>query len=144
MTAFVLLAGFIFRPGISSLLIALINVGYAFLVISALGNLCSLYLPFKLSSDSMRGAGNKPMALLTAFLFLFLLPLILLPPMVCALLDPALAFVDKGLWFPVGLVLSLVFLGLAILGYRWLLDISGGMLAKREGQILEAVTKGND
>jgi len=144
MLIFVLLAFAIFRTAFLSLVIALLNVGYTALLISALGNVCSLYLPYKISSDSMRGQTNKPVAILTTFLFLFLMPLILLPPMVCALIDPAFAYVYQGWWFPAGVVLSLLFLGLALLGYRWLLDVCGGILTTRETKILDALTKGND
>ena len=144
MAVFAILAFAVFQPGPFALLIALINVGYVFLLMSTVGNVCSLYLPFKLSSDSMRGAGNKPMVLVTSFLFLFLMPLILLPPMVCALLDSALAYVFEGWRFPAGVVLALAFLGMALLAYRWLLDVCGGVFANREVKILEAVTKGND
>ncbi len=144
MVVFVLLAFAVFRPGIFALLIAMINVGYTLLLLSTLGNLFSLYLPYKLSSDSLRGAGNKPVAVLTTFLFMFLLPLIFLPPMVCALADFALAYLYAGWRFSLGLVLALVFLGLALLGYRWMLDMCGGIFARRETRILEAVTKGND
>lgn len=144
MAVFVLLASGIFRTGLMSLVIAFLNVGYAALLLSALGNVCSLYLPYRVSSDSMRGPGNRPVAVLTMFLFLFLMPLVLLPPMVCALIDPALAYVYEGWWFPAGVIMSLLFLGLALLGYRWLLDVCGGILATREARILEALTKGND
>ncbi|MFO7973502.1 MAG: hypothetical protein R6V12_02570 [Candidatus Hydrogenedentota bacterium] len=144
MLVFVLLAFAIFRTSLLSLVIAVLNVGYVVLIISALGNICSLYLPYHLPSDSMRGPKNKPVALLTTFLFLFLLPLILLPPMACALIDAGLTYVYEGWWFPAGAVLSLLFLGVALLSYRWLLDVCGNILAVREAKILETLTKGND
>ena len=141
---FAILAFAVVRPEPLALLIALINAVYALLLISACGNLISLYMPFKISSDSMRGAGNNPKAVLGAFLFLFLLPLVLGPPLLCAVIDGGLAHLYPGWWFPSGVLLAVVFAGLALLTYRKALVACERLLAAREPKILEAVTKGKD
>ncbi len=144
MLLFAVLASAVVRPEPLALLIALISAVYVLLLISACGNLLSLYAPFKVSSDSMRGAGNNPKAVLGAFLLLFLLPLVLGPPLLCAIIDAGLAHLYPGWWFPSGVVLAVVFAGLAFLIYRRVLTVCERLLAAREPIILEALTKGKD
>ncbi len=144
MAVFAVLAFAIVRPYPIALPIALINAGWVFLFVTCAGNVCSLYLPFKVSPDSMRGAASKSISLLTVFLFLFLLPLIMLPPLLCALVDPMLALIYPGWSLPGGLGLAVVFLGIAVAGYRRILDVCGGILEAREATILEAITKGSE
>jgi len=144
MAVFAVLAFLIVRPQPMALPIALVNAGWVFLFVTCVGNVCSLYLPFKVSPDSMRGAASKSMSLLTVFAFLFLLPLIMLPPMLCAMLDPMLALVYPGWFLPGGLALAVLFLVVAAAGYWCMLDVFGGILEARESKILEAITKGKE
>ncbi len=113
----------------------------AFLLLSMVGNLASVLVPYRIAPGSMKP--TKTTTLTTVFIILshMLFPMVMLP----VFLVPLVGLLVSGLgWLPAGptnVLVALVQLGPLVFFYRLSLAPLGELLQKREKKILEVVTK---
>ena len=113
----------------------------AFLVLSALGNLMSILAPFRIAAGSLKPTKIKATTMLMLMVVQMFFPLAMIP----IFLPPGLGLLcDHFGWLPgsaVTLVCSAFLSGLAALLYWQTLAPLGGLLQRREQQILQVVTR---
>jgi len=135
------------RP--TELLATFVEMLSAFLIVCLVGNQMSILLPSAIRQGSMRSSDTKVMRVLFRFgamlgLLVAFLPLAL--PLGIDYLARQF-FLNQyawGEWVPIYLILSLLVALVTLLVYRTVLDYQGGLLQRRELQILEAVTTKDD
>jgi hypothetical protein len=111
-----------------------------YLLFSLLGNCLSILAPMPIASGSMKPANPRGIAILFHLIFVFLVPLTLLPtllPLGVQLLLEHLELLDG---WPICLALSLVECIVVVLLYYVVLSWQGRWLQARELKILEIVT----
>ena len=113
----------------------------AFFLLSMLGNLVSVLVPYRIAPGSMKP--TKTTTLTTVFIILshLLFPMVMLP----VFLVPLVGLLVSGVgWLPAGptnVLVALVLLVPLVFFYRLSLAPLGELLQKREKKILEVVTK---
>lgn len=113
----------------------------AFLLLSIVGNLVSVLVPYRIAPGSMKP--TKTTTLTTVFIILshMSFPMVMLP----IFLVPVVGWLVSGLgWLPAGptnVLVTLLLLGPLVIFYQLSLDPLGKLLLKREKKILEVVTK---
>jgi ABC-2 type transport system permease protein len=123
------------------LLAAALQFFAAFLLLSMVGNLLSVLMPFRFAPGSLKPTKVPTTTVLVRMLAYMLFPTlaapILLPALLASLLS-SLAHVPAG---ATNLLFSVAELALLVLLYRLSLPALGGLLQRREKQILQAVTQ---
>ncbi|MCP4639775.1 MAG: hypothetical protein GY851_05055 [bacterium] len=141
--ALLVAAGAVFlRPGVSPVIIAAVQMVQGYLAFCIYGNLVSLYFPFRIRADSMRAANPKGVIILVSMVALPIIGILALPTLLAASVDRAL----QELWgvpsyLPVGVLVSLAFLALTVMIYRFTLEPMGTLLLRREQRILEVLMR---
>jgi hypothetical protein len=135
-----ILVGAVYPMRIDHYPAAIAQLVSAFLVFAMLANGLSILAPIPLKAGSMQAAQMSMIPVLLQMLFLFLLPLAMLPVLLPIGLEALLDHLDVTDRLPVSLALSLVLLGLLVLLYRQVLTWEGRWLVAREQKILEVVT----
>jgi ABC-2 type transport system permease protein len=113
----------------------------AFLLLSIVGNLVSVLVPYRIAPGSMKP--TKTTTLTTVFIVLshMSFPMVMLP----VLFVPVVGWIVSGLgWLPAGptnVLVALLLLGPLVFFYLLSLEPLGKLLLKREKKILEVVTK---
>jgi hypothetical protein len=113
----------------------------AFLMLSALGNLMSILVPFRVAAGSLKPTKTKATTQLMLMVVQMLFPLAMAPIFLPAGLG---LLCDHFGWLPgaaVTLVSSALLVGLAALLYRQTLGPLGGLLQRREQRILQVVAQ---
>jgi hypothetical protein len=125
---------------VGAIVTAVLDLLTAHLTFSTAGNFASILLPFPISTSLTARTKSTPMQILAAFVYMFLLPLLLLP-----LALPAIAgwaAVTLPVAIPAApLVALVVFVGAASV-YAVALPAAGELLERREMRVLEALTRG--
>ena len=135
---FALLGGWFFSMGPQSIGVALLQVILLFLLFALAGSFVSIYAPFTMGRNMMRGQRSR--SLLLALIMPFAVALLMLPTSLCLLID---GIVSRWglLGFPAGLVLSLVFIGATLAAYPLVLRHAGDLLMVREQRVMAALQK---
>ncbi len=138
------LAAFLIRPGALIPLAVAIEFGAAYLILCALGNLVSIYLPYKISAGSMKPARPKGTTHVLIILVHMLFPIFMLPLFVPPLLGLLCKWVAWMRWCPSAFAMlagAVVLTALSALIYRLTLEPLGVLLQQREQAILQVVTQ---
>jgi hypothetical protein len=112
-----------------------------FLLLSIVGNLISILVPYHISPGSMKRTKTSAMTSLWIFISRLLSPMAMVPmfiPPAAGLLMSRLGWLPAG---PVILLLSMVLLGLLVFFYWFSLPGLGNLMLRREKQILQVVTE---
>jgi ABC-2 type transport system permease protein len=129
------------RVPVVIILAAMLQLMSAFLLLSMVGNLSSVLVPYRIAPGSMKATKTKTITTVMIILSHMLFPLIMLPLFFVPVLGMLLSKFGR---LPAGLVnilLSAALLGLVILLYRMSLAPLGDLLQRREKKILEVVTQ---
>ena len=113
----------------------------AFLLLSMMGNLFSVLVPYRVAAGSLKPTKSSTKTNLLIFVSRLLFPTIMSPiflPAAMGLLWSRVGWLPAA---PTNLLLSAVLLGLLIVFYRLSLEPLGNLLQKREKEILQAVTQ---
>ncbi|MFC1637229.1 hypothetical protein ACFL5Z_20615, partial [Planctomycetota bacterium] len=113
----------------------------AFLLLSMMGNLFSVLVPYRVASGSLKPTKSSTKTSLLIFVSRLLFPTIMSPiffPAAMGLLWARVGWLPAA---PTNLLLSAVLLGLLIFFYRLSLAPLGNLLQKREKEILQVVTQ---
>jgi hypothetical protein len=123
------------------ILSACLQLVATFLLLSIVGNLISIFVPYHIAPGSMRKTKTSAMTSFLIFISRLLFPMAIVP----MLLPPAIGLLMSHLgWLPAGpvnLVLSMVLLALLVFFYKLSLPSLGKLLLRREKQILQVVTE---
>ena len=112
-----------------------------FMLLSIVGNLISILVPYRITPGSMKRTKTSAMTSFLIFISRLSFPVAMVPmfiPPATGLLMSRLGWLPAG---PVILLSSMVLLGLLVFFYRLSLPGLGNMLLKREKQILKVVTE---
>jgi ABC-2 type transport system permease protein len=113
----------------------------AFLLLSMMGNLSSVLIPYRVAAGSLKPTKSSTKTGLFIFLSRLLFPTVMAPIFFPALMGLLWSHVG---WLPAGptnLLLSAVLLALLIFFYRLSLAPLGNLLQRREKEILQVVTQ---
>lgn len=138
---FVGLASWLFGTPASGVAIGVMAIFQVFFLVCMIGNVCSVFFAFPLSAESMRRQNYGTGGAITMLAAVFVLPVLLLPIFLCALLDPFLAFVFDYDGIPIGLPGAALLLLLTAYVYKLSLGPTGKVLQNREGRILDALLR---
>lgn len=140
---FIALSGAVIRPPISIQIIALLHVVELYLLFCVVGNCLSVYFPFTMKWEGLRGVpmSRRPAMMMLGFLSLFAVMGLMLPTVGCVLLDtyllPWLGYEGALL----GPLISAVFPAIAIAVYALTLKPMGNLLFQREQRMLELLAR---
>jgi len=113
----------------------------AFLLLSMVGNLISVLVPYRIAAGSLKPTKSSTTTSVLIFLSRLFFPIFMVP----IFLPPAMGLLwSRAGWLPaapVNLLFSAVILALLAFFYRLSLNPLGELLQRREKQILEVVTK---
>jgi len=113
----------------------------AFMLISMVGNLMSILVPYRIAAGSLKPTKSSTKTSVLIFISRMFFPMIMAP----MFFPPAIGLVfSKVGWFPadpINLVSSAVIMALLALFYLLSLNPLGELLQRREREILEVVTK---
>jgi hypothetical protein len=132
-----------FALGISFIVIlsAFIQLLATFILLSIAGNLISILIPYHIAPGSLKRTKTTTTTAVMIFISRLLFPMAIVP----VLFPPAMGlFMSRLGWLPAGpvnLALSFALLVLFVFLYKLSLPGLGGLLLKREKQILDVVTK---
>lgn len=138
---YLVLATFVARLGPWDIMAGVVEFLTAFLVMSVLGNLASIIVPYRIAAGSLKPTKIPFMSMLLIILVQMLSPLTMLPVFLPAGLG---LLVGHFGWLPAGavtLACAVLFAALAALIYWLTLEPFGRLLQKREKRILEVVTQ---
>ncbi len=139
-TAVLLFVAFVVGIGPVVVLATVLQLLAAFVLLSMIGNLVSVLVPYRVTPGSMKPTKLPTLTMLLMFVAHLLFPLAMLP----TFLPPGLGLlVSKLGWAPaaaVNLTLSAALLALFTLFYRLSLPGLGNLLQQREKAILQVVT----
>jgi len=135
---FALLGAWFFSMGPQAIVVALLQVLLLFLLFTLAGSFVSIYSPFTMGRNMMRG--QKSRSLLLSVLMPFLVALLMLPTCLCLLAD-SLATRWGIVAFPAGVLMSLAFIVATLVAYPFALRHAGDLLLIREQRILAALQK---
>ncbi|HIJ65686.1 MAG TPA: hypothetical protein HPP77_07005 [Candidatus Hydrogenedentes bacterium] len=139
---FIAVSGAVIQPPISLQIVSLLVVLQLYLAYSIVGNLLSVYFPFGIKWQGMRGVPTSRRQILTAvsFLGLFLIGPLMLPAVACIMLDAyLLPWLGYEGW-PLGPFAAAVLLALTFALYAASLKPTGDLLRRRERRVLELLT----
>jgi hypothetical protein len=111
-----------------------------YLVFCLLANLLSLLAPMAIAAGTMKPANPKGLLILLQIVFMFVLPVALLPALLPLGVELLLEAHGWDLGLPVGLIVALVECVAVVFLYRLVLGWQGQLLQAREQRILELVT----
>lgn len=143
---FLTISAILVRPPVSVQLTSFVLVVQLHLMACIVGNVLSLYVPFRLSADAMRGPdfSKRPILILYGFLAMFLLAVILFPAGVCIAIDLYVFPEARYAGISIGFLIALGILGGTVLLYRFSLRVAGNLFVQREQRILELLTLSRD
>ncbi len=131
----------ILRISFTIVLAAGLQLLATFLLLSIVGNLISILVPYHISPGSMKRTKTTAMTSLQIFISRLFAPMAMVPmfiPPAVGLLMSTLGWLPAG---PVILLLSAVLLGLLVFFYWLSLPGLGNLMLRREKQILQVVTE---
>jgi hypothetical protein len=135
---FALLGAWFFTLDRETIAVCLLQVVQLFLLFTLAGSFVSIYAPFTMGRNLMRGQHSR--ALLVGLLMPFIVALLMLPTSACLLVDGI-----ANRWglvnFPAGLVLSIALIVLTLAVYPFALRHAGDLLLLREQRILATLQK---
>jgi len=137
---FLVLVKIILRISFTIVLAAGLQLVATFMLLSIVGNIISIFVPYHISPGSMKRTKTSAMTSFLIFISRLLFPVAMVPmfiPPATGLLMSRLGWLSAG---PVNILSSMVLLGLLVYFYRLSLPGLGNMLLKREKQILQVVT----
>jgi len=138
---FLVLVKIILHISFTIVLAAGLQLLATFMLLSIVGNLISVLVPYRISPGSMKRTKTSAMTSFLIFISRLLFPVAMVP----MFLPPATGLLMSRLgWLPAGPVIllsSMVLLGLLTFFYRLSLPGLGDLLLKREKQILKVVTE---
>jgi uncharacterized membrane protein len=126
---------------ISTLIIALMQIVQAYVLLCIVGNFVSLYNPYRIGTDAMRAVRVKGFSVLVAMLTMLLIPVLMIPAMLCLTVDPFARWLWGYHGVSLGIVVSTVSLAATISAYRVSLRRAGDRLSEREHLILQKLEK---
>ena len=112
-----------------------------FVLLSILGNLISILVPFRMAPGTLKRTKTSTMTAVMIFISRLLFPIAMVPisiPPAIGLLISHLGWLSAG---PVNLFFSIVLLAVLIFCYKLSLPVLGELLLSREKNILKVVTK---
>ena len=131
----------ILRISFTIVLAAGLQLLATFLLLSIVGNLISILVPYHISPGSMKRTKTTAMTSLQIFISRLLSPMAMVPMFI----PPAVGLLMSRLgWLPAGpviLLLSAILLGFLVFFYWLSLPGLGNLMLRREKQILQVVTK---
>lgn len=114
-----------------------------YLMFCVLTNMTSIYAPIYIAAGAMKPANPKFLVvLLQLAIFTIFFPLTQFPTLVPLGLEALLEHLGWTSGIPIFLLLTLAECVVLAFVYRWILAWQGGLLQRREQQILQTVTKG--
>jgi len=138
---FVVLASLILHMGALTLLIAFLQVIETYLLFCVAGNFVSVYFPYRMSWEGMRGHGKLSQAHLMGFLMFPVTGILLLPSLFCFNLDRLLAALGCASALPAGLLASIAILAITAVIYKFSLRRAGALLLRREQRVLDRLVR---
>jgi len=140
-SAFLAVVTFALRMSLVIVLAAALQLVATFLLLSTVGNLMSVLVPYRVAPGSLKPTKVSAMTTLLIFVSHMLFPTAMMPiflPAFLGLLISRLSWLPAA---PVNLLLSVVVLALAALLYWLSLAGLGELLQRRERRILQVVTQ---
>jgi ABC-2 type transport system permease protein len=135
---------YMFPLRVTDLLATFVELVSAYLIVCLVGNQMSILLPSAVRQGSMRSSETRVVRALARF-FAMLVMLASFAPLLLPIgIDYFIRQFPWGEWIPSYLLLSLLLASVIFFVYRAVLDYQGGLLGRRELQILEAVTTRED
>ena len=138
---FLLLVKIIMGVSVIVVLAASLQMLAAFLLLSMVGNLISVLVPYRIAAGSLKPTKSSTTTSVLIFLSRMFFPIFMVP----IFFPPAMGLLwSRAGWLPaapVNLLFSAVLLALLAFFYRLSLGPLGELLQRREKQILEVVTK---
>jgi hypothetical protein len=138
---FVVLASLILHMGALTLSIAFLQVVETYLLFCTAGNFMSVFFPYRISWEGMRGQGRMSQANLMGFLIIPLTGILLLPSLLCFYLDRVLAALGYASALPMGLPASIAMVGTTAIIYKFSLRRAGTLLLRREQRVLDRLVR---
>jgi len=127
---FTIFATLIIRPAPSRLFIALMQIIQVYVLFCIAGNFVSSLLPYRISQDAMKSSRNQWRAALSAFVAVFLTPVLLVPASLCVVFGTV--------------TISAIVLAATFALYFGTLPAAGNVLREREESILQALLRENE
>jgi hypothetical protein len=137
---FLLLVKIALRVSFTIVLAAGFQLAAAFVLLSIVGNLISVLVPYLIAPGSMRRTKTSTMTAVLIFISRLFFPVVMIPtflPPVTGLLVSNLCWLPAG---PVNLLFSMILLAILVFCYKLSLPGLGNLLQRREKQILQVVT----
>lgn len=132
------------RPSFGVMAVSVLQFVQVYLTMCILGNFLSVYFPYRLKKDSMNTAKFNPRLFLVGIGTMVLLPLAMLPTVVCYGLVLYGAYLGEWGRLPLGEIVSLMMTMLTFLVYRATLTPISQCLMGREQAILAILEKDRD
>ncbi len=129
------------HPRVSAVLAAVFEFGFAFLALSVLGNLASIFVPYRIAPGSLKPTRTRSSTQVMMFVTHLLFMLAMLPVFVPAGLGLLSARLDGLSAGAVTLLCAILLAVLSALLYWLMLEPLGRLLQRREREILEVVTQ---
>jgi hypothetical protein len=127
--------------GALTLLTAFLQVIETYLLFCVAGNFLSVYFPYRMSWEGMRGHGKMSQAHLMGFLIIPVTGILLLPSLFCFYLDRLLAALGYASALPAGLLASIAMLAITAIIYKFSLRRAGALLLRREQRVLDRLVR---
>ena len=119
----------------------LIQIVPLYLLFCIGGNFSSIYLPYRIRMETMGRSKSMSGSFLTDLFFLTLVPILLLPSVVCLLIDSFLERFTHYDGFSIGLILSVLYFAGVTLIYLKSLRWAAARLADRQFTVLDKLNK---
>lgn len=135
---FVAAAALLLRLPLNTVFIAVLQVFQLYLTYCIIGNLLSVFMPYRLARDTMRPGRRRPLQILIGILTALLMGVMVLPGAFCLYVDDLAADFGYG-GLPLGILGAAALLAATVLVYRVALRHTGDLLLAREHRVLGAL-----
>jgi len=139
--AFVLLSAIFVRPGPAAILISTLQILQMYVGFCVVGNFLSMYFPYRIAWEGFRNRNNRSINFVGALVSLLLIIALMLPTILCLLIDAAASLLLGGNGIPIGVIASVGFLIATVIAYAASLNTAGRMLQAREPWILDKLVR---
>jgi hypothetical protein len=137
---FLAVAAWRVRLGPDLILAGVLQWAAMFLLMSALGNMLSILVPYRIQAGSMKPTKMPAKATLLIFAGHALFPVFMIPAIVPAVAEMIWQFTGGAKWIPVSLILSALLAAVAVFAYWRSLAPLGRFLQRREMAVLAQVS----
>lgn len=124
--------------------ISVLQVFQLYLMYCLVGNFTSIYFPYRLGRDTMRARSNRAVMMLLGLVSAAVVAILLAPAAFCMMLDDLAAARWGYHGWPIGLIVSAVWLLATVFAYVFALRHAGDLLLAREQDLIAVLTRDNE